>query len=513
MPVNSHLTWVEVTNFTSGLWDVESPGELLSDKQSFSVLTDWEPQIEGGLRAFYQGTALDVSDIGLTASQIATGIYSRGGAVGTAGQENDQFLSTINPANGRAHLYRKDFANGDSAWTSMYDDAGDDANVTSEVSEFLQFVQNNNDTWLMWVKRGGNNPGVYSIKVAVGGTDTSNATAAGSVSKRYATTGPIVSSQGRFLWSAGRNINWSDLGSILYTGVSPGTANTQQIGEGEPDGTIGMLSQRAPADLLVGLAGAPWYEINGSIADVGVPIRAMGDDHHQRVHFQKPCRVPGGIAFIEPGGRIYITDGNTFTSISDPIGRFDIDVGSNLGPGQLAFLNDYIFAPGGRVYDMRTKAWFRSSFMHDSAYHHGVQSGRVYMCNSVPGLSAGYIRIYEGGGAISRATSATFQTVPFSDALGKNVRMREMQVLAKNYAATTYVATIIDSREVVVAKFTIASKPAGRHMHSFLFPDLGDHYLSVALTASTDNGTSEAPTVERVRFGFAPNNLLSNASE
>jgi len=511
MPVNTHLTWVEVSDFTSGLWDVESPAELLSDKQAFSVLTDWEPQIEGGLRAFYTGTSLDVSTIGSSSSQVATGIFSRGGAVGTAGQDNDQFLATINPANGRAHLYRMDLANGDTGWTSMWDDGSDDATVVSQVSEFVQFVQNNGDTWLMWVKRGGNNQGVYSIKVASGASDTSNTTAAASVSKRYATIGPIVTSQGRFLWADGRNINWSDLGSILY--AAGDGANTQQIGEGEPDGIIGMLSQRAPADLLVGLAGAPWYEINGSIADVGVPIRAMGDDHHQRIHFQKPCRVPGGIAFIEPGGRIYITDGNTFTSLSDPIGRFDIDTGSNLGPGQLAFLNDYIFAPGGRVYDMRTKAWFRCSFMHDSAYHHGVQSGRVYCCNSGPGLEAGYIRLYEGGASLSRSSSASFQTVPFSDANGKNVRMRELQVLAKNYAATTYVATVIDSRDVVVAKFTIASKPAGRHMHSFLFPDVGDHYLSIALTASCDDNTSEAPTVERVRFGFGPNNLIGNSSE
>jgi hypothetical protein len=265
--------------------------------------------------------------------------------------------------------------------------------------------------------------------------------------------------------------------------------------------------------LLVGTLGAPWYEVNGSIADVNVPIRAMGDDHHQRTHYQQPCRVPGGIAFIEPGGRIYITDGNTFTSISDPIQRFDVDIGGNLGPGQLAYLNDYLYAPGGRVYDMRTKAWFQSSPLAGSAYHCSVGHGRVYFSNASAGLSYGYQRLYEGATQSAiRQTSASFQTVPFADALGRNVRMRELQVFAKNYAATTYVATVIDSRDVVVASATITAKPAGRHMHSFLFPDVGDHYLSIALTASTDNGTSEAPTIERLRFGFGPNNLIGNAA-
>src|ERR1700680_1189240 len=106
MPVNDALTWVDVTDFKAGLWDVETPGQLLSVKQAFSVLTDYEPQIEGGLRAFFKGTTIDPTSIGSSSTQVATGVFSRGNATGSAGQGNDQYLATINPANGRAHLYR-----------------------------------------------------------------------------------------------------------------------------------------------------------------------------------------------------------------------------------------------------------------------------------------------------------------------------------------------------------------------------------------------------------------------
>jgi hypothetical protein len=221
--------------------------------------------------------------------------------------------------------------------------------------------------------------------------------------------------------------------------------------------------------------------------------------------------VPGGIAFIEPGGRIYITDGQNFKSISDSIARFP-GVGGVIAPGQLAFLNDYLFAPGGRVFSFRTNSWHTSTLLTTSAFHHAVQSGRVYMTNCTATPAPKILRLYEGtDSSIDRMSTGIIQTLPFRDPTGRNVRIREVQILAQTYTSSGFAVSLLDSTGATVSTDTVTGV-TGRGQVTLRFPNTEDEYLSVKVTPSATNGTSEAPTIECLSIFFGPNNAIQNAA-
>lgn len=500
MPVTKHLNRLDITDFTNGLWDERGSSTLLTPQNAFAVLEDYEPKQQGGLRAFPVGVDLPTTNIGNPTGQVCMGIYSRGNVVGSVATDNDQIVATINPATHKAHIYRWNLAEGATQWAEMYVDVAGASDDTFDFAEFAQFTPDaDGKVHYVISLRGGSADGVYGLTY-----DTATAT------KYLDYRGPILASQARMMYANNGDIYYSDVGKLTLTGTPHLTVNPNQ-----PGSFIGMMSERAPADLLIGLWASPWYEINGDISSASTPVRAMGDSHHQRTHFQHPAPAPGGgIVFIEPGGRIYRTDGLNFTSLSDAVARFDVDAGSasGAGPGQLAVLNDYLFAPGGKIMDFRTGAWFTSSFMPASVFHHSVQSGRVYVANSDAGLDFGYFRLYDSSdGSVTKASSGIFQTVPYHDPEGLMVRIREVQLQVQCYTSSGFVVKIIDSRGATVSTDTVTGI-TNRQQVTFRFPNVQDEYLSVRVEAAATNGTSEAPTIERMSIFFGPTNIIGNAA-
>lgn len=504
MPVTKHLTRLDITDFTPGLWDEVGSSTVLGPPNGFAVLTDYYPKPSGGVRAFMKGNDVLTTGLDIPSTEAIQGIHARGSVNGTAGTDHDLLLVTMQAADKKSRIYRMKTQDGETTWTKVYTDA---AGATASDYEEAQFAQIKEDSdgkvhYLISVK-GGSNQGIYNL------------TFDGVAAARFLTyTGPLVVNGARANYANGGVLFYSDIGSRLIT--TPGT-QFLNVNPNEPGAIIGMLSQRAPSDLLVGMWGAPWYEINGDISNSATPVRALGAMHHQRTHYQTPARAPGGgIFFIEPGGRIYKTDGLNFESVSDAILRFNVDADAAatfFGPGRLGVLNDFLFAPRGYVCDLRTGAWFKSSLMADSTFHCATPQGRVYFANTGVPADIAWLGTFDGPDAslVNPVSSGVIQTLPLYDQTGRNIRIEQVEIQVQCYSSSTFVCKVIDSTGRIRSTDTVTGV-TGRGQVTFRFPHVQDEYLSVYLAPSAENGTSEAPTIERMTIFFGPNNTITNAA-
>lgn len=510
MPVNKHLNWVELTDFTKGLYDEQaSTKQLLGPSGALVVCQDYEPRQEGGLRAFFKGASLATTGLTSPTTAQCNGIWAAASLADRPGKSldlgYDRFVSYTG-ADFKARLGRMDGTNEETTWKAAYTDTDAHGDQSGEATDFEQYITQGDVIFLCWVQRTGGDAGLYSIRLDYSGAAGANND--GDLSLRQTFQGPIHVSQGRLIQCNGRIAYYSDLGTITITSTSDQQVT---IDKNTPGGVICMLAGAAPSDLLFGLRGAPWFAVQGDISNVATAIREMGNDHHQRAHYQKPTRVPGGaIAFMEPGGRIYVTDGRTFRSISDQIQKFDIDVGARLGPGQLTFADHYLFAPGGHVYDFDTNAWFKSSLLTTSAWHFFDGVGKIYMANAGTGIAMAIQRIFEGGDAtVTRMDNGVIQTIPFRDKAGLDVRIQEVQINMHCYGTSDVTVDVLDSDgSTVLDTQTITGILTGTSMTSFLFQGLPARYGSIKITPSAESSSVEAPTIESVRVGFSPNNNL-----
>lgn len=501
MPVTKHLQRLDITDFTAGLWDEQALSTILAPPNSFAVLEDYYPLRTGGVRAFVKATNVVAAGMDDPTNENVMGFFARASVDGTVSTDHDLICATMTQSDKKARLYRMKTQDGETTWTKRYTDASGGSTAAYQECQFAM-LKEDGDTeihYLLSVK-GGGNKGVYNW------TYSSNSPA------RFLTyVGPILVNQARALYAAGGTIHYSDIGSRLITSTS---TQFRSPNPNEPGADIGMLSQRAPADVLVGCWGAPWVEINGDIHSASTPMRALGDTHHQRVHYQTPARAPGGsIFFIEPGGRIYKTEGLNFESVSDAILPFNVDADSAapfFGPGRLGLLNDFLFAPRGYVLDLRTGAWFKVSVMPDSVFHATTQS-RCYVANTGIGVDLAYFNTLDGpDSAVDRVSSGILQTIPYYDSQGKNVRIEQVEIQTQCFASSTFVCKILDSTGRTLSTDTVTGV-TGRGQVTFRFPHIQDEYLSVRLEPSAENGTSEAPSIERMTIFFGPNNTIGNA--
>jgi hypothetical protein len=221
--------------------------------------------------------------------------------------------------------------------------------------------------------------------------------------------------------------------------------------------------------------------------------------------------VPGGVALAVPNGGLYITDGRNYSAIGDQVTAQPRDTGHMVGVGTLGYLEGFIFAPGGYVYDTRTKAWFQQDSIADTMFCWPDPSyGEMYCAGLGTGFDvqkftlAGIHRASAG----TRSSSGVIQTVEYADKNGRNIAIREVQVFAQAFAASTFKVELIDETDSSVVTRYNTTPGARRGMLRFLFPETKSEYLSVKITPSANDGSSEAPAVERIRIGFGLNNLI-----
>lgn len=498
MPAVDHLQWFDIDDFSAGLWDeVGATAQLLAPPKAFSVLQDYEPRPGGGVRAFYAGTSLGVTGLDSATTERIMGIFTTTKA-GSSSTDDDRYMVTIDTSDFKVRGYRWALPDGATQWSKKYTSIAG-SNATFVFASFVGFVNSSGTKYVLFCTRSVAEQGVHRW------TDADSVTLLQS-----SAIGPLTVAQARVIMCEGGNIHYSDSGVETFTSFTNQVIKPSQE---KTDASIAMLAEVAPADLLIATQHAPWYLMSGDI--LSPTVRLMGDDHHARGnHVQDMIRVPQGIAFIEPGGCIYVTDGHTFQNLSQPIRRFAVDYGPSdgtaFGVGRLAYQNDYLFAPGGYVFDFRTKAWFKTSAVAH-AYGWASTGGKVYLATSSSTPAIYTITPYENTAQQSdesnRCTSGIIQTVPYADANGRNIDVKEVQVFAYSYAATEFKCELIDETgSSVVTRYAVAPT-AGRDMLKFQFPATKSDYISVKLTV-TSVGSHEAATIERLRIGFGVNNLI-----
>jgi hypothetical protein len=285
------------------------------------------------------------------------------------------------------------------------------------------------------------------------------------------------------------------------------------VAPNKPERDIVSINAVEPSDLLIGKEGAPWVEINGDIATVGTPVREMGDDHHARAAKQQCPKTPGGICFIEPGGRVFETDGRSFKVLTSQIGGRTLSWSGNMSAsGTMSYLNGFLLMPGtdavttGVVYDFETGALFRTTQINPVTSWSDPQGGKIYAANH-DGTTLSLVTYDMFAG--SRVQTGVIQTVPFGDKNGRNIDVREVQMFVMTDAATELKVELIDENDVSQATRYVVIPAAKRDVCRVQFPATKSGYLSVKITPKTYDGSSAAPTFERLRIGFGVNNLIT----
>jgi hypothetical protein len=507
MPVNSRLQWFDIDDFTAGIWDTDAAtNRFAAPPNAFRKMDDYQPMKGGGCAPFVSPTTISMSG-GPAGTEVCTGIFARGGLVrptgvgGTGVEGIDLLMVTIDTVDFKFRVWRRDGTVAAPAWSLRHTTIANTDAVTM-VTDFAYFLDSAGAEWYLFTVYGSSLQAIYKMQVS--SAVASNTGVDGAVTQiNNNMGGPLAVSQARILVGDGRTskLYYGSVG--LTTGLS--TSTYLNVAPQQAENSIAIISAIEPSDLLIGKEGAPWVTITGDITNTATAVREMGDEHHQRQDKQQTARVPGGVAFIEGSGRAFVTDGRNFNDISGQRKPFSAGPGHLIGPGHMAFLNSLMFAPTPRtgymrVYDFDTGAWFDVSQIQGVFAWADPHDGFMWCAEHLT-TTIKYYDVFSG----SPVLTGVLQTVPFADKNGRNVDIREVQLFVDNHGTTEYKVELLDATDAtVVTRYKVLV--GNRHdVLSFKFPYSKSDYLSVRITPTS---TTQAPTIERLRIGFAYNNLV-----
>lgn len=516
--LNKHLSWIDLTDFTPGLFtEPLSSKQFLMPQAGAQQMDNCMPVKQGGLRPFYK--PVGVSSSGITvASQVVTGIGIHSGLTvrGGAGDACYRFLSTLSSADSKSRLYRMDESAGFTTWSqkdATYTRlAGNSATLESG---FFPFLDSSGNLMMVWVLRDNSNDhGIYTIAYVAGGSAGSPPAGDGVISGLANVYGAAIANQGRILVADGGSttpyrLYYSNVG--VTTGIS-GLAQFLDIAPYVNGSDIAGLIGLEPSDILVMKQGAPWVEIAGDISATSTAVREIGTGHFATFGVQHPTRTPTGICFIEPGGYIYLTDGRQFTPLSMPIDRVPNNISATgmtvLSPGKMAFLGSYLFTPNGYVRDWETGAWFRVTHFADASFFQAdARKHRVWGVNDDVNFSQYDIFPFDrvsGTGSTARMDTYTWRSAPISHPDGREIVIREVQLFVKVSATTDFVVTRTDSDGNTESNTVtgVTTSGGGTQMIPFLFSHYGSAYQDITVTPTCQSSSQEAPAIERIRVGI-----------
>lgn len=503
MPPASHLEWFDITDFTPGLHgevkDGSADARLVMPVNAATIMQDCYPLPQGGIRAAWRPTTISNSGIDTAANEVATGIGNHSSLPNRTppGNSPDRYLTTIDVVAGQEKIYRMDETAGASVWSQETGYDRTDANVTTagETSIF-PFVDVDGVRWMVIVLRSGNEPGFYKIKYALDGTD-------GDLTKINTWFGPAIANQARVIigeTASSDTLKWTDEGTLTPS------SSELQIAPYQDGFELRAIAAVEPSDLLIAREGAAWVNIAGDITSAATPVREMGFKGIGQ-EIQTPARTPSGLAFIDGGGRIYVTDGRQFQDISKALPQFYRSETTGVrSHGRLLYANHFLFAPGGFVRDWETGAWFTLSDVDtedDAAMFWSLDlSTRIVWCvTEGPSFRFRQYRPFDTDQE-NRIGAWTWQSAPFSRADARSANIREVQVFLQANANSTLAVTRTGADGDTVTR-TSATLSSGAHMVSFRFPNTGHETQKIKLVATAVTSTNEAPTVERIRVGMS----------
>lgn len=494
MPVDRHLEVVEFRDFAPGLYE---NSDWLMPGSAAQEMTDCFPQPGGGLRAFFKGTTISASGIASAANERVIGLYQKAGPSGSAPDRHLMTYSTQTPGSYRPKLYRMKTADSETTWTQVF--------VTSGTTQFNAATGDNNGPHkspfryfeaagvayviftVQYIASATGGPGLYRLLVS----DTSSTQKAielvTTIVDAGRPSGPLTVHQARIVLGAGapgEKLLWSDPGTLTFP-----TANFLDVEPNQEGAGFVALSPNAPSDMLILKNGAPAVVIQGDITDPTVQqmldgITGGGSEK------QDLGRTPYGLTFIARDGYVYLTNGSSLDNLSQQLAGFNSQT-DFLGPGDTNFINEFLFAPNGYVLHWPTKSWFKQTRLAGALHH--VDHARRVIWGPVGTGASFTLRELSPFADATRMDTYSWKSAPLRRPDGRQLVIREVEVVAKSYDASAQIAVTVNGTTVTQ---TLAS--AGRQKVSFLFNER-DEILDVRVVPTANSSDIEAPSIEAVR--------------
>lgn len=499
MPVNTHLQVLEITDFSPGLWE---NADWLMPASGAQEMIDCYPQPGGGLRAFFKATSLSVSGVADITKERVIGVYSASGSAGV-----DRYLMTYvfdsgagSGTKARPKLYRMNVS--ESTWTQIFVNSGttqfnfaSSDNNSPLRAGFRRFRLSDGTAYVMLVARyvgtqDGAGAGLYRLNQA----DSSSAQKAVDTRLLNNTVRPwgaIALHQARVivvLSPDSERLCWTDVAAITSA-----AANFLDVEPSQDLVDISAMHPLEPSDLLILKEGSPHVVIQGDITSPTVQSMSEGINPGGS-GIQDLGRTPDGMAFINADGYIYLTNGYTFDNISQQLNGFTLDtLAPSVHLGDLNFVNQFLFGPQGYVYDAATKSWFKQTQI-TGGFHYIDRYNRKLWGNS--GNSTSFtlseLKPYPGQ---SRLSTYSWKSAPLRSPDGRQLEIREVEVVAKPYDASATIAVTVNGTTVTKTLDGSSTKQD----RSFLFKQRAE-VLDVRVVATAGSAANEAPSIETVRI-------------
>lgn len=322
-------------------------------------------------------------------------------------------------------------------------------------------------------------------------------------------------------------IRWTDPGATTFP-----TGNFLRLTSGDRKG-VAFLKSYSPSDLVVGMADGAFYLIQGDLSD---PIVRRMDQSLKLCNSNKNpgsvgiTNVPGGIAIQADKHGIFATvNGSSYEHLSPQlVAVFDGQGGP--GGGNLNFNTDivyhkgFLFVPQANpvtdpdtrnyfVYDWEGKYWFTIDTLHAGQYCYRRDSHIVGLSGdtTLDDFSMSYIDLDDlanpGG---ERTTNYIWRSAPFRSPSGRELEVREVQIIAKSRVDSSAQFTVLIRNEFDENQQFTMSMSADTETVLSSPARLRGRYVDVQIQAmdlDAGSGTG-APSIEAVRIGVLPGHRI-----
>lgn len=487
MPVDSHLTWAEIRDFSPGLWN---SNDQLMPPSSAQVMTDCFAVPGGGLRAWYKPTAFPTTGIVSTTLETPVAMFVHEGLINRSGSGigNDYYLITANSTDTFTRVYRMDqtAAGPPVVWTLIKTHA---AGLVPSFVPTCNYITTSGDRYLVYGlgSANGADNGVWLVKYSDG-----------SLTHLLSSQQQIVANYQSRLIAAGSVsggnpsvIQFTDPGTLanILTNVAP-----VDINEGLAD--ISGFSTFSPGDLIVFKRGAPIYLVEGDLDNY--TVRQMNGS---KANGTNAIRGPQGVIFAISADGFYETpDGNIIQPLSKQIAASQI-------AGPLLWHNHYMLTGQGLVFDHDTNTWFSSSFitttMVGARLDLNVSPGPGFLFADKASPFTLWTMAVVDGATTARAESYTWKSAPLRDPNGRQVEIRAIEIIARsrNTSTSTIAVTVNGVTQ------TLNCDSSGRGALTYYFLQRRET-LDVQVVAASNAAGVEAPLIEAVRIGSQSGHFL-----
>lgn len=481
MPVDSHLEWTEIRDFTPGLWNIGSPN---LPSNAATTMTDCFPMKSGGLRAWFKPVAFSTTGIDSTTDEFPLGLFAHEGLINRSGSGTgtDYYLITWAAGAAVTKVYRMDktAAGPPTTWTKIKTHlTGLQPTQPVHVCNYVLTDDTRYFVYGLGAANGADN-GVWIVKYS-DGTLTHLLNSQQEIVANYQSRLIVAGS------TAGGNpavIQYTDPG--LLTNI---LTNAAPVDESEGLTNISGFATFSPGDLMVFKTGAPIYLVQGDLTNY--IVRQMNGSVPGGV---KPTRGPAGVIFTARGRAYSTPDGSQLQILSEQISS-DL-MGRN---GQVVFHDHWLFCGrNGLLMDTDTGAFFQTSTITTQAatpcIERVVGDGFMFADSGNP-MTIWTVETVDGS-AQGRCESYTWKSVPIRHQTGRQLEIRAVEIYARSFNNATSSVTVT----VGGVSQTRTCDASGRGALMFYFMARGE-YLDVQVTAASNASTVEAPIIEAVRVG------------